>query len=52
MSSMKDLFGDTPYPAPPLRDRGLARTTDPQTSHAAAATVDATRLEQQVYLAI
>lgn len=38
MSGMKDLFGDTPYPPP---EQAKARITDPDTSHAAARSIDA-----------
>jgi DNA-binding transcriptional ArsR family regulator len=37
MSRMKDLFGDNPYPAPAAR----SRHTDPDTSHAAARSIEA-----------
>ena len=47
MGGMKDLFGDTPY-VPRERETGLARSTDPDTAHEAAARIDATDLELRV----
>lgn len=42
MGGMKDLFGDTPF------EPGLARWSDPDTSHEAAERVDTTRIESLV----
>jgi hypothetical protein len=46
MGGVKDLLGDKEFGTDPHK---LARTTDPDTSHAAAHTVDTSGMEKMVY---